>query len=110
MNKHTAAIIGLGQVGQGYDYENLDSSIQLTHATALKYHNEFDLIAAVDSSKHQRSRYSKKFSTPVFSNLDSLYSKYKPDIAEIVPNVENIRPRPKYSNTVKFINIFFFTI
>ena len=83
MNKHTAAIIGLGQVGQGYDYENLDSSIQLTHATALKYHNEFDLIAAVDSSKHQRSRYSKKFSTPVFSNLDSLYSKYKPDIAVI---------------------------
>ena len=83
MSKYTAAIIGLGQVGQGYDYHVLDNSLILTHASALYYHNEFDLIAAVDSSKHQRNRYSKKFSRPVFSNLDDLYSKYNPDVVVI---------------------------
>ena len=46
MNKYSAAIIGLGQVGQGYDYTSNDESVILTHASALKYHNGFDLILA----------------------------------------------------------------
>ena len=83
MSKYKAAIVGLGQVGQGYDYENLDNSIILTHASALKYHNEFDLISAVDSNLSQCERFEKKFSKPAFLSIKEMYLKVRPEIISI---------------------------
>ncbi len=83
MSKYTVAIVGLGQVAQGYDYHNSHDNLILTHATALQFHNDFELIAAVDSSQEQRDKFNKKFSTPVFSNLKDLYLAYSPDIVVI---------------------------
>jgi len=90
LSKYTAAVVGLGQVGQGYDYDVLDNSLILTHASALHYHQKFDLTAAVDPSKYQRNRFRKKFSSSVFSNLDGLYSEYNPDVVVIaVPTIDH---------------------
>ena len=83
MSKLTAAVIGLGQVGQGYDYDVPDDSLILTHASALHYHSEFNLIAAVDSDQYQCRRFSEKFSRPAFSSLEELYSEHHPDVVSI---------------------------
>ena len=83
MNKYSAAIIGLGQVGQGYDYTNNDESVILTHASALKYHNGFDLISAVDSDLEQCVRFNKKFSRPAYRSIKELYSECQPDVVSI---------------------------
>ena len=83
MNKFSAAIIGLGQVGQGYDYTSNDESIILTHASALKYHSGFDLISAVDHNLNECERFEKKFSKPAYTSIKELYSEFQPDVVSI---------------------------
>ena len=56
MNRFTAAVVGLGQVGQGYDYNSPDDSVILTHSTALKFHPRFESIGGVDQDPVQRER------------------------------------------------------
>lgn len=79
-NKYTTALVGLGQVGQGYDYDNPDSSILLTHSTAIRNHPGFELVAGVDPSSDQRSRFEQKFSQPAFSSIAELQEKLQPEI------------------------------
>lgn len=80
MNKYSAAIIGLGQIGQGYDFNIDDDKLILSHASALTYHNSFDLISAVDPNRKERDRFEKKFLKPTFSSSKQLYSQVNPDV------------------------------
>lgn len=80
MNKYSTAIIGLGQIGQGYDFNNNDDKLILSHASALTYHNSFDLISAVDPKAKERARFEKKFSKPTFSSTKKLYLQINPDV------------------------------
>lgn len=73
--KYKALLIGLGQIGMGYDYdESLDSSdLILSHAQALSKHNSFDLVGGVDSCLESQKKFSKKFRRPTYNNyLDAL--------------------------------------
>ena len=80
LNKLSTAVVGLGQVGQGYDYDSPDDSVILTHSTALYYHHRFDLIAAVDSDPAQCERFEKKFSKPTYPDLGTLQQNHNPEI------------------------------
>ena len=80
MNKLSAVVVGLGQVGLGYDYDNPDDSVILTHSTALYYHRRFDLIAGVDSDPAQCKRFEKKFSKPTYPDLGTLQQDHNPEI------------------------------
>lgn len=68
----TAAIVGLGQVGQGYDYESKDSSLILTHASAFALHTGFRLVAGVDVDQTNRERFAAKFGINVFEDCTAL--------------------------------------
>ena len=83
MSKLTVALIGLGKVGQGYDFDSSDDSVILTHATAIEYHPKFELIAGVDVDQNQRNRFEKKFSKPAFNNFQELYLEHNPDVVSI---------------------------
>ncbi len=79
----TAAIIGLGNIGQGYDYDCRDRTRILTHAQAFSFHPNFSLMGGVDPDPNARARFEKKFEKPAFSNLSGLYEYGKPDIVSI---------------------------
>jgi predicted dehydrogenase len=83
MNKLKVALVGLGGVGQGYDFNQSDDSIILTHATAINCHSKFDLVAGVDIDLSNRQLFENKFSRPTYPNLSSLYEDYNPDIVSI---------------------------
>ena len=83
MSKYTAAIIVLGQVGQGYDYSSSNYDLVLRHATALQLHNDFEVIAGVDTSQKQQSKFRDKFSISAFGSLQDLYLECNPDIVVI---------------------------
>lgn len=83
MNKLTVALVGLGGVGQGYDYNRSDDSIILTHAAAISFHPRFDLVAGVDIDFSNRQLFEDKFSSPTYPSLSSLYEDYNPDIVSI---------------------------
>jgi len=80
MKHFTAAVIGLGRIGQGYDYDKNADDYVLTHASAFTSHEGFDLIAGVDPDLHQRERFEKKFQRPVFKDCRTMFSKHDPDI------------------------------
>lgn len=83
MKKFSSIVIGLGQMGQGYDYDHPDSSRILTHATGFLYHEYYELIAGVDPGLNERQRFEKKFGRPAYPNIQTLLSKHRPEIISI---------------------------
>ncbi len=72
-------IIGLGQIGMGYDYENCEDI--LTHANGITAHPNFELIGGVDSSGEKRELFTKKFNKPSYADI---YSALKASNADII--------------------------
>ena len=103
LKKFLSAVIGLGQIGQGYDYAWPDSTRVLTHATGFTYHDSFELIGGVDPDSSARKRFEKKFERPAYSNIKGLLAREQPEIISIaVPtkghfvvfeDIIKIRPR-----------------
>ncbi len=83
MKKFSAAIIGLGKIGQGYDYDNVDNSYIKTHATGFTSHKAYDLVAAVDSDELQRKRFEEKFKCPAYQDVKTMLSLHHPQIISI---------------------------
>lgn len=66
--KWNAAIIGLGQIGMGYDFDQ--TGVQLTHATGYHEHPDFRLIAGIDPNPERRSLFEKKFKARSYSSIE----------------------------------------
>lgn len=81
--KYLSAVIGLGQIGQGYDYDWPNNSRALTHATGFTYHESFELIGGVDPNYYARKRFENKFKRPAYSDINKLFSREQPEIISI---------------------------
>jgi|SRR3989339_620813 len=86
----TAAIIGLGQIGQGYDYNCCDDAYILTHASAFKYHPDFELLGGIDLDIEKRDSFIRKYERQAFQTIQDFSLYYKPDIVSIaVPTIKH---------------------
>ena len=64
-------IIGLGQIGMGYDL-NLDPEVAVyTHARAFSVHPEFELIGAVDPAQVRRDLFEQHYGETAYPNIVS---------------------------------------
>jgi predicted dehydrogenase len=81
-------IIGLGQVGMGYDYKKNNNKLILTHANAINKHPEFNLIGGVDLSSEKRENFEKLYNKLTFSDLDLALEKLKPTLVVIATPTE----------------------
>lgn len=79
----SAAVIGLGNIGLGFDYEESDASRVLTHASGFHYHRNFDLVAGVDPDPMARKKFEDKFGRPAFSSVKDLYKNISPDVISL---------------------------
>lgn len=75
-----ALLIGLGQIGCGYDIEfpcqidkPFSGQFTLSHARALFCHPQVQILAALDPVASARRRFSRCYGVPVFSDLDQLH-------------------------------------
>ena len=82
-HKFTAAVIGLGQIGQGYDYDWPDSSRILTHASGFHYHDFFRLVGGVDPNPESRMRFEKKYKRPAYDSIEALFLQESPQILSL---------------------------
>lgn len=84
MKQYLAAVVGLGGIGQGLDYdEKLDTTnLCLTHASAYFQHNGFNLVGGVDTSHILREKFNNKYNVSAFVNVSEL-EKIRPDIVSI---------------------------
>ena len=47
-------MVGLGQIGMGYDYKLNDEKYILTHCQTINIHPDFELVGGVDISNENR--------------------------------------------------------
>ena len=78
MTRIKALLLGLGQIGCGYDLDQpfrpdqpCSGPVTWTHARALACHPQVELVAAVDPSAEARSRFSSVYSCPAFVDLEA---------------------------------------
>lgn len=73
MHRFTAAVIGLGRIGQEFDFDVRRDRRVLTHASAFWHHPKFELVAGVDRDAAARGRFAKKFHRPAYASLKAMY-------------------------------------
>ncbi len=83
MNPLAAAVVGLGSIGQGYDYDPAPDDRVLTHAGAFAAHPRIALIAGVDPDPRQRERFTRKFSAPAYPDVATMQEKCRPDVVAL---------------------------
>jgi predicted dehydrogenase len=92
VKRFTAAVIGLGRIGQGFDYDQHDSSVIATHASAYTQHHGFELCAGVDPDPAQRKKFESKFKQPAYIDLKSMMAHREPEVLSIAVPVEQHLP------------------
>ena len=70
MNKYSVTIIGLGNIGMLYDYNNLKNDVFLSHFKSFDFHNSFKVKNIVDSDKNKLLKAKKKFRGKINSYED----------------------------------------
>lgn len=79
--KMRAAVIGLGKIGQGYDYDT--KRLCLTHAQAFHQSKYFDLVGGVDLNTESRVKFESKFRQPTFAKISDLFKEVKPQVVAL---------------------------
>ena len=80
---HKCLIIGLGQIGLGYDLQLDPQEAIYTHARAFSVHPAFELVGAVDPSATQRGLFEQHYAQPAYATLASALQAQTPDVVVI---------------------------
>lgn len=80
--RYRCLIIGLGQIGMGYDLDSPQNAI-FTHSRAFSAHPSFEIAGAVDPLLEQRSTFEKHFRRPAFIDIPSAIKELKFDVVVI---------------------------
>jgi len=81
LSRLKAAVVGLGNIGMGYDLAGTDGDV-LTHAHAFAVHPGFELVAGMDIDAERRQRFSARYGCPAYADLQGL-TEHRPDVVAI---------------------------
>lgn len=73
-------IVGLGQIGLGYDMQSDPATQVYSHARAFSLHPAFELAGGVDSSAGQRALLSASYGCPAYPDLASALAQQEVDV------------------------------
>ncbi len=74
-------LIGLGQIGMGYDYYDSTEGFVVTHAKALHLHPDFELVGGVDTVSERREMFSEKYGKPSYETVKDALEICNPELA-----------------------------
>ena len=87
-------------MGLDYDFDIKSLNKIYTHSRALSVHKNFNLLAGIDKSNKQRTKFKKKYNLPAFKDISSLNIKDSIELAIIATPPEN-----HYENILSLIRI-----
>jgi predicted dehydrogenase len=76
-------IVGLGQIGMGYDLKLDPARHVYSHARAFSQHPRFRLLAAVDPDAQRRATFATIYAAPAYADLTEALSAHRPDLVVI---------------------------
>lgn len=93
-------IIGLGQIGMGYDLALESENAVYTHARAFATHPAFELLGAVDPAETQRDLFKKFYLKNVFKDISSAFQLQTPNVVVIAS------PTSEHNSVLKEVLMF----
>jgi predicted dehydrogenase len=79
----TAVVVGLGQIGMGYDLHLDQRTNVLTHARAFAAHPAFSLVGAADPDPKRRQDFERAYGQQTFADPSLAVKILKPDVLAI---------------------------
>lgn len=79
----SALIVGLGQIGMGYDLALAPETFVYSHARALSQHPAFKLIGAIDPGARERAAFTQAYKAPAHESLEKALVSQAVDLAVI---------------------------
>jgi predicted dehydrogenase len=79
----SALVVGLGQIGMGYDLKLSPNDYVLTHARAFQQHPAFRLLGAVDIDPHKREVFEAHYGAPAFAEIGAAAAALQPDVVAV---------------------------
>lgn len=77
---YSALVVGLGQIGMGYDLEQTSDSIIYSHARSLNESKSFNLVGGVDLDKSSRDIFERAYGANVYESLEKAFENQTYDI------------------------------
>ena len=79
----SALVVGLGQIGMGYDLKLDQHQYVLTHARAFQQHPAFWLVGAVDVDPNKREVFEAHYGAPAFDEISNAAAALQPDVVVV---------------------------
>ncbi len=86
--KYRVLLIGLGQVGMGYDFDVTDPGVVFSHAKAFASHSDFELLGGVDPDPGARARFNERYGCFASSDLVESLNHICPDVVVVASPTE----------------------
>ena len=84
-------LVGLGNIGMKYDFDDFTEDKILTHAKAFDVHQSFEICGAVDVDENAITKFKTRYSGKVFKRLEDALDCLNPDVIVIsVPTEEQL--------------------
>ena len=78
-----ALVVGLGQIGMGYDMDQASDKYVLTHCRALQKHPKFELVGAVDEDASRRELFQSVYGVPAYACLQEALISESPEVVVV---------------------------
>ncbi|WP_415886887.1 Gfo/Idh/MocA family protein [Neptuniibacter sp. QD37_6] len=73
--KFKVLIIGLGQIGMGYDIDASPEELLVTHASSFAQSDNFEIVAGIDRDQEKQDRFSKRYDCSAYKSISELPDK-----------------------------------
>jgi predicted dehydrogenase len=88
-------IVGLGQIGMGYDLDLDPAQYIYSHARAFSQHPGFHLVAAVDPDPQQRQTFVQTYQCQAYTDVETALDQHQPGLVVIAV------PTPLHKETLQ---------
>ena len=78
-----ALVVGLGQIGMGYDLDHDPGKYILTHSRAFQQHRQFRLLGGVDPDPERRRLFEEHYGSPAYADIGTAVQSLQPDVVSV---------------------------
>ena len=87
--KSNVLLVGLGQIGMGYDLRLDPEKYIYSHARAFSQHSAFSLVGGIDPNINRRKVFEETYGYPTFSTIEAALVTVQPDLVVIAAPTES---------------------